>query len=421
MAVNLAVPIALGRVSVRVADQEPERHLARSPLPARRRPGPAGGRLLRRQGARGGSAREGRRGLLLPPGFVDAAARAFVGGPPRSTLGSLLDPSRQAEAVLVRGLVTEPAMETVTARPFDPSNAAMRPTSPCRTSRRATSTRETGRRSPASSPADYFGRPAAERAVRALPRRRWWRAGRSLRWLGARLRRHGGAVRALHGLEAGLALLGERRRGVWDRLRAAPLSLATLLGARTSSSIPLALLAQRAGFGFGAAAFGVRVSGSRGLRGGGHGRHGPSARCSPPRAATVEATRPRHLRHAPHDQAGRTPGSRPSSSRPGAAGHPGRRPLLHHQGAGGRDRPPVHPLGHGRARRHDLARPRLRCRGRASRRPGRLHRPLRAIAWARFRWERGQAGRRTRGPWRCTAGPPRLTSGSFRAEAARRG
>jgi len=64
------------------------------------------------------------------------------------------------------------------------------------------------------------------------------------------------------GLEAGLALLLDRRRGVWDRLRAASLSRATLLGARATSSWLLSLLAFTTVLGFGAAVFGIRVAGS---------------------------------------------------------------------------------------------------------------------------------------------------------------
>jgi ABC-2 type transport system permease protein len=64
------------------------------------------------------------------------------------------------------------------------------------------------------------------------------------------------------GLEAGLTLLEQRRRGLWDRVRAAPVARRTVLLARTASAGVLALVVLIVVMGAGAAAFGVRVHGS---------------------------------------------------------------------------------------------------------------------------------------------------------------
>jgi ABC-2 type transport system permease protein len=57
-------------------------------------------------------------------------------------------------------------------------------------------------------------------------------------------------------------MLLERQLGVWKRLRAAPLSRGTLLGAKAASGAIIALLSLGVTFAFGMAVFGIRVEGS---------------------------------------------------------------------------------------------------------------------------------------------------------------
>jgi len=64
------------------------------------------------------------------------------------------------------------------------------------------------------------------------------------------------------GMESGLVFLRERRRGVWVRLRAAPVSLGCVLAAKALSTAMIALLQVLATFGFGYLVFGVAVTGS---------------------------------------------------------------------------------------------------------------------------------------------------------------
>jgi ABC-2 type transport system permease protein len=56
--------------------------------------------------------------------------------------------------------------------------------------------------------------------------------------------------------------LVERERGLWKRLRVAPVSRATLLLAKVIGSLVVSNLIIIAVFGFGAIAFGIRISGS---------------------------------------------------------------------------------------------------------------------------------------------------------------
>jgi ABC-2 type transport system permease protein len=64
------------------------------------------------------------------------------------------------------------------------------------------------------------------------------------------------------GIDVGIGLLLQRQRGLWKRLRAAPLSRATLLGSRIVSAAILAFIIVQANFLFARLVFGVRVEGS---------------------------------------------------------------------------------------------------------------------------------------------------------------
>jgi ABC-2 type transport system permease protein len=62
--------------------------------------------------------------------------------------------------------------------------------------------------------------------------------------------------------DAGIGILTERQRGLWRRLRAAPLSRRTLLLSRLVSGAITSLLVLLVLFAFGGALFGVRIEGS---------------------------------------------------------------------------------------------------------------------------------------------------------------
>jgi len=66
----------------------------------------------------------------------------------------------------------------------------------------------------------------------------------------------------LMGVDIGIALLAMRRLGLWKRLRAAPLSRATLLGSRIVSCAAIALFSMSVVFGVATALFGMRIEGS---------------------------------------------------------------------------------------------------------------------------------------------------------------
>ena len=65
------------------------------------------------------------------------------------------------------------------------------------------------------------------------------------------------------GIDVGINMLLQRQRGLWKRLRAAPLSRSMLLGSRAASAALISMLIMILLFAFARVVFGVRIAGSR--------------------------------------------------------------------------------------------------------------------------------------------------------------
>jgi ABC-2 type transport system permease protein len=63
-------------------------------------------------------------------------------------------------------------------------------------------------------------------------------------------------------IDLGIGILLERQRGLWKRLRSAPLSRMTLLGGKALSGTVISLMSLLVSFGFAMVVFGVRIQGS---------------------------------------------------------------------------------------------------------------------------------------------------------------
>jgi ABC-2 type transport system permease protein len=217
-------------------------------------------------------------GVILPAGFGEAAGDAFFGVAPKPELALLRDPSRGPEAGLVRGLLTQHVMQSVSSRLFAPESArAMAEKSLARLDqggpglppgeRRALGKLLEGVR-------DYYGAadaggatPARQRGGLTVPfalAEEEVTAGRGIPYDGYAHSFAGMGVQFVLflALDAAIALLDQRRRGLWDRVRAAPVSRATVLWAKAGSGAILAFAVLAAVLGAGMLAFGVRVRGS---------------------------------------------------------------------------------------------------------------------------------------------------------------
>lgn len=164
----------------------------------------------------------------LPAGFGAQAAAAFFGPGPKPTIGMQYDPSQAMVLPVVRGLLTQHGMQAVSAGVFGGAPAIGSPAQPFETQATAM-TSGTARKY--NSYAHSF-------------------AGMGVQFI------------LMMGIELGVGLLTMRRMGLWQRLRAAPVSRALLLGSRTVSGALIAAALMLGVLGAGMLLFGVRIEGS---------------------------------------------------------------------------------------------------------------------------------------------------------------
>lgn len=224
--------------------------------------------------------------VVLPPGFGAAAGRALFGGAEKPDLQFLYDPSRGPELMMVRGLVTQHVMEAVSQDMFSggPGGRAMVREALERIDgagdvaeadrgglkrmlqsvadwydARAAAPPPTATAEPAAAPErpgglslPYASQDEAITSGKGIEYNSYAHsfAGMGVQWV------------LFAAIETGIAILNERQKGFWRRLRAAPLSRGTLLAARALSCGIISLTTLLVMFGFGALAFGIPIAGS---------------------------------------------------------------------------------------------------------------------------------------------------------------
>jgi len=163
--------------------------------------------------------------VIVPPGFGDAAGRAMFSGRERPQLEVLYDPSRAPELAMVRGILTEHVMRAVTREVFPgrPDFAL---------------------------PYDVREGAATARAGALYNGYAHSFAGMGVQFL------------FFAAIELGIGVLLERQRGLWTRLRSAPISRFLLLAGKAGGGAVIALATLLVSFGFAMLVFGVRINGS---------------------------------------------------------------------------------------------------------------------------------------------------------------
>lgn len=166
-------------------------------------------------------------GLLIPKGFAVAAV-APSGSPVRPELPLLFDPSDNITVQAVRGGLTQSVMSVISKAKY-------------------------GAFAPTELPFKFKEQPQAAGDAEATAQ--------------SSASAHSFAGMAVQGLlffaiEAAMAMMRERKMGIWKRLRATPVPSATLILGRVISSTIRALAILLVVFAFGAAIFGFRVQGS---------------------------------------------------------------------------------------------------------------------------------------------------------------
>jgi ABC-2 type transport system permease protein len=203
--------------------------------------------------------------VVIPAGFGSRAVRAFIAREPSPDVELLTDPSRSAEVSMVRGVLTGHVMTAVTQEAF--------------TGAESQRLADDGLRSLESS-----GMPADQRELlrqllqnaQALSRAQSASGTeppalsvpftvRETPVTGNPLAKYNGYAHAFAGMgiqfalfaaiELAAGILLERERGLWKRLRSAPLSRVTLLVARVISGTFITLLTLLTGFAFAAIVF----------------------------------------------------------------------------------------------------------------------------------------------------------------------
>ena len=218
--------------------------------------------------------------LFLPPGLGAQATQAMFAGPnaPRPRVSLVYDPSDAAEYQMARGLVMQQVLQVVSRRAFsadsaatvDQTLAALQANRDMAPDERAALTDLLG------GVKRYYGRPGAEGAGGAgggpsigMPVDFADEASATGEKDAARAATvgHAFAGMAIQGvlffaIDAAMGILRDRRNGLWKRLRAAPLSRPTLLGAKLAGTALIALLILGIVFGAGALLFRIRITGS---------------------------------------------------------------------------------------------------------------------------------------------------------------
>jgi ABC-2 type transport system permease protein len=220
-----------------------------------------------------------RAAVTLPAAFGAQAARALFGRAEKPQVVLTVDPSQAMVLPMVRGLLAQHVMEQVSASVFGGASPLLKDLREQAAHNPALSAdrrddliamvdsiarvqdRGTGDPAPADGAAGRagptFSVPFSTREVEAgaRPAVRYNSYAHAFAGMGVQFI-------LLMGVDMAIGLLTMRRLGLWQRLRAAPLSRATLLGSRIASCALIALIVFAVIYAVAYAAFNVRVEGS---------------------------------------------------------------------------------------------------------------------------------------------------------------
>ena len=223
--------------------------------------------------------------VIIPQGFGDAAGRAFFTGAAKPELNVLYDPSRSTELGLVRGVLTEHVMQSVSAEMFtgDQGRKLVDDTLASIDSMPMEGQQQAMLRDLLQSARKFYSAPApataappapAGAAAAPAPRRglsmpyavkeEAVTSGDNVTYNGYAHSFAGMGIQFLlfSSIDLGVGILLERQRGLWKRLRSAPISRLSLLAGKAASGSLIALLTLTVSFAFAMIVFGVRIQGS---------------------------------------------------------------------------------------------------------------------------------------------------------------
>jgi len=212
--------------------------------------------------------------IVIPTGFGDAAGLALFSRREKPQLDVVFDPSRSTEVAMVRGILTQHVMEAVSKEMFagprgrqlvdETLNSV--DSMPMPEDRKKLlrdmlgSVQSFYQQNQADPNAGSGGGLTMPYTVREEP----MTAGSNIAYNGYAHSFAGMGIQFLLFAMAnlGIEVLLERQRGLWKRLRSAPVSRVTLLAGKTLSGTIVALMTLWVSFGFAMIVFGVRIQGS---------------------------------------------------------------------------------------------------------------------------------------------------------------
>ena len=215
--------------------------------------------------------------IIVPKGFGDAAGRAFFGDGEKPVLTLLHDPSRTMELAMVGGVMTQHVMEAVSREVFSGgdqgrqlldrslSRVQSSPSMPADQKRLLLELMGSAQRYYRDQPAD--AQPPSERRGITMPytvHEEAMTANSNAAYNGYAHSFGGMAIQFLLFAMAniGVEMLLERQRGLWSRLRSAPVSKVTLLLGKAASGTLISLMILLVSFAFAMIVFKVRIQGS---------------------------------------------------------------------------------------------------------------------------------------------------------------
>jgi ABC-2 type transport system permease protein len=210
--------------------------------------------------------------VVIPPGFGEQSGAAFFSTAEKPAVIVWYDPSRTAELAMVRGILTQHVMESVsremfggesgrrlidsTLRDLDQTNLAAPQREALRTLLQSAQ-RFYGDTSGGGNEARGFTMPytVAQEAVTSQPNAAYNGYAHSFAGMGAQFV-------LFAAIDLGIGILLERQRGLWKRLRSAPLSRAWLLAGKAISGAIIGFVTLLVSFTFAIVVFKVRIAGS---------------------------------------------------------------------------------------------------------------------------------------------------------------
>jgi ABC-2 type transport system permease protein len=213
-------------------------------------------------------------GVVIPKGFGDAAGQAFFSRSEKPQLDLLYDPSHTMELAMVRGILTGDVMQAVSKEMFGGAQGralidGMLPqiessTMPADVKRPLGELLRAAQNLSSREASAGGGSAPAGISIPYLVREQAVTAGVNIAYNGYAHSFAGMGVQFLLFAAAnlGIEILLERQRGLWRRLRSAPVSRLTLLSGKAASMTIIALMTLLVSFAFAMIVFRVRIQGS---------------------------------------------------------------------------------------------------------------------------------------------------------------